>query len=319
MISVTLLGNVVGATSSSLVESDSISNYRYDYSHILLLAISMASRRPEHTAPATEFYSSEGAAKYAGSSRMTQVQTSLAERCVELLALPPNGDSCLLLDIGTGIGLSGEVLTEAGHHWIGTDISASMLDEALRRDVQGDLMQADAGHGIAFRMGTFDGAISVSAIQWLCNADRSDHNPYKRMNAFFSTLYASLRKSARAILQFYPENVAQMELLTASAMRAGFSGGLLVDYPNSAKAKKYFLCLTAGPPAKGLVEPRPLGVDDQKVQVGNRRSQKRGRRNVADHTTRKDWIISKKERRRKQGHQVRPDSKFTGRKRRVQF
>ena len=31
----------------------------------------------------------------------------------------------------------------------------------------------------------------------------------------------------------------QLELLTQQAMRAGFTGGLVVDYPNSTKAKKY--------------------------------------------------------------------------------
>ena len=29
-------------------------------------------------------------------------------------------------------------------------------------------------------------------------------------------------------------------------MKAGFYGGLVVDYPNSAKAKKYFLVLMTG-------------------------------------------------------------------------
>lgn len=31
----------------------------------------------------------------------------------------------------------------------------------------------------------------------------------------------------------------QLELITAQAMRAGFTGGMVVDYPNSSKAKKY--------------------------------------------------------------------------------
>lgn len=279
----------------------------------------MAARRPEHTAPATEFYSVEGAAKYVKSSRINLVQTTLAERCMELLALPP-GEQTLLLDIGTGTGLSGEVLTNGGHHWMGFDISSAMLAEALEKDVEGDLLEADAGLGVPFRMGTFDGAISVSAIQWLCNADRSDHNPYKRMNLFFASLYASLRKSARAVFQFYPENAIQIELLTASAMRAGFSGGLLVDYPNSAKAKKYFLCLTAGPPASGAVQPKPLGVeDDSQVKVGSRRSKKQGRYAGNDGVTKKEWIIKKKDRRRKHGQDVKRDSKYTGRKRREKF
>ena len=30
----------------------------------------------------------------------------------------------------------------------------------------------------------------------------------------------------------------QMELITQQAMRAGFTGGVVIDYPNSTKAKK---------------------------------------------------------------------------------
>eukprot|EP00808_Paulinella_micropora_P005928 g24606.t1 len=48
-----------------------------------------------------------------------------------------------------------------------------------------------------------------------------------------------------------------MTLITQAAMRAGFSGGLVVDYPNSTKAKKYFLCLFAGEMSKErLPEPK---------------------------------------------------------------
>jgi hypothetical protein len=35
-----------------------------------------------------------------------------------------------------------------------------------------------------------------------------------------------------------------MDLVTTAAMRCGFGGGLLVDYPNSTRAKKYFLVRT---------------------------------------------------------------------------
>lgn len=35
-------------------------------------------------------------------------------------------------------------------------------------------------------------------------------------------------------------------MITAAAMRNGFTGGLIVDFPNSKKAKKYFLFLMAG-------------------------------------------------------------------------
>lgn len=57
----------------------------------------------------------------------------MTERCLELLNLPSqtsdgeNDYSALILDIGCGSGLSGEIITEHGHQWVGADISGSML------------------------------------------------------------------------------------------------------------------------------------------------------------------------------------------------
>lgn len=93
--------------------------------------------------------------------------------------------------------------------------------------------------------------------------DQTGHDPRKRLFAFFESLYRCLRKGARAALQFYPENAQQLELITASAMRAGFSGGLIVDFPNSTKAKKYFLCLSAGPPDSSRGTPK---VTEKRIQ-----------------------------------------------------
>ena len=45
-----------------------------------------------------------------------------------------------------------------------------MLDIASERDSDGDLCLHDLGDGLPFRPGSFDGAISISAVQWLCNA-----------------------------------------------------------------------------------------------------------------------------------------------------
>ena len=35
-------------------------------------------------------------------------------------------------------------------------------------------------------------------------------------------------------------------MLTTQALKVGFGGGLVVDFPNSAKAKKYYLVLMVG-------------------------------------------------------------------------
>lgn len=60
--------------------------------------------------------------------------------------------------------------------------------------------------------------------------------------------------------QIYPQDAHQAQALTASAMRAGFAGGLVVDFPHSTRAKKYFLVLMVGGNAGGGV-PAARGLD----------------------------------------------------------
>nr|QBH74337.1 hypothetical protein [Franklinothrips vespiformis] len=277
-----------------------------------------SSRRPEHIAPPEVFYNEDEARKYSQNSRMIEIQEQMSERAVELLTLPED-QPCYLLDIGCGSGLSGSVLEEQGHFWVGVDISAAMLDVAVEREVEGDLIMGDMGEGMPFRAGTFDGAISISALQWLCNADKANHNPVKRLYKFFSTLYACLSRTARAVFQFYPENSDQVERLTSQAMRAGFYGGVVVDYPNSTKAKKFFLVLMTG---GSMPMPKALGTEGNSdtVQYSKKRELERARNSkgkALKHS--REWIIEKKERRRRQGKDTRADTKYTGRKRSGRF
>lgn len=57
---------------------------------------------------------------------MIDIQVQMSERAIELLVLPDDRP-CLILDLGCGSGLSGGVLEEQGHGWVGLDISRSML------------------------------------------------------------------------------------------------------------------------------------------------------------------------------------------------
>ena len=295
----------------------------------------MAGKKPEHQAPPEIFYNEDEAAKYTSNTRIMQIQSEMSERALELLALPED-ESCFLLDIGCGSGLSGDCCEELGHCWVGLDISQAMLDIARERESEaGDVLCADMGQSLPFRAGSFDGAISISALQWLCNADKSWHNPHKRsvysiqclgqtrltvthrLYKFFSSLYACLSRGSRAVLQFYPENPQQVEMITQQSMKAGFTGGLVVDYPNSTKAKKFFLVLMTGG-AQPL--PQALGQEEAQHSLGARFETKRervkqirGNKNIKKS---RDWILDKKERARKKGRDVRPDTKYTGRKRR---
>ncbi|EPR62822.1 methyltransferase [Toxoplasma gondii RUB] len=381
--------------------------------------------RPEYEAPADVFYNALEAKKYARSSRMQAIQTQLTDRALELLLLPVAAEGSgetqpsLLLDLGFGSGISGARLAEKGHFVVGVDISKCMLDEAVdagNTEENADAILGDLGSPLRFRPGVFDGAISISALQWLCSAIRTESHiaseaaasnagngeededmdsceaedgrqnqssslksqlgeseqasmgddasassdgamssdndsdsptssrtlvapsqigdaktnaPYKRLRCLFQWLFASLKTGGRAVLQFYPDSPQQVEMVTSAALRSGFGGGIVVDYPNSTKAKKYFLVLWVGGshlPGQQQqlqqLQAAALGADGpSQIESTRRERQKQPRRGKSSKATvsRREWIEKKKERQRLQGKKVRHQSKYTGRKRKDKF
>lgn len=278
--------------------------------------------RPEDSLAADVHYDDAEARKYTTSSRIQNIQASMTRRALQLLDLK---SPSLILDIGCGSGLSGEILSavspDAGgpHAWVGMDVSPSMLDMALQRDVEGDLLLADVGQGVPFRAGSFDAAISISAIQWLCSAETSDTSPAGRLTRFFNGLYASLRRGGRAVCQFYPKNDVQRNMITQAAVKAGFGAGLLEDDPGTKNVKLY-LVLTVGSTAvsgpssdiTGVV----AGMDD--VDIVDARKKLKSNNGPMKKGT-KAWIVKKKEQQERKGKVVKATSKYTGRKRRIAF
>ena len=247
----------------------------------------------------------------------------MTRRALELLDLQ---SPSLILDVGCGSGLSGEILSEVPpeeggpHVWVGMDISASMLDVALQRDVEGDLLLADIGQGVPFRAGTFDAAISISAIQWLCNAESSETSPAGRLARFFNGLYASLRRGGRAVCQFYPKNDVQKQMITSAAVKAGFGAGLLEDDPETKNVKVYLVLTVGGGAANGGKGGDITGVVEGMEGVDvldGRRKGKTGKGEIKKGS--KAWIMKKKEQMERKGKVVKASSKYTGRKRRIQF
>lgn len=241
----------------------------------------------------------------------------MTNRALELLGL---SSPSLILDIGCGSGLSGEILSsvpasEGGPHtWIGMDIAASMLDVALQRGVEGDLLLADIGQGVPFRAGTFDAAISISAIQWLCNAESSDTSPQRRLSTFFNGLYASLRRGGRAVCQFYPKNEAQRTMVTVASIKAGFGAGILEDGAGTKNSKLYLVLTVGGGAVEGVVEGME-GVDIE--QRSNSRHGERKMREEFGAKGSRQWILKKKEQMERKGKVVKKDSKYSGRRRRI--
>lgn len=201
-----------------------------------------------------------------------------------------------------------------------------MLEVAKGNESEGDLLHCDMGQGLPFRAGVFEYAISVSALQWLCNAEKSSHNPFKRLKTFFQTLYKILVLGARCCFQIYPENPQQLEIITNAALENGFTGGIVVDYPHSSKAKKYYLFVQAGMTNESMQEVMKTipkvnqnDSDDENEHAKFEKNTVRAKRKAKNKKVAfksKEWINQKKERQSKQGKTTRPDSKYTGRKRR---
>lgn len=383
----------------------------------------MSASRPEFENPPEVYYNEDEAKKYHVSTRVRHIQRQMTIRALELLNLPkednrilsssssPSTSSALLLDIGCGTGISGEVLTANGHAWIGVDISDAMLriakgneqaglredavpeeeelsgsntrpnlahvrwglvmssddeeeeEDSVIADAEGprgaplmvETVHHDIGGGLPFRPGTFDGCVSISVLQWLCHSSKKGEVPQRRLRCFFQALYNSLRRGAKAVLQFYPSSPEQVEMVANAAMKCGFSGGVVVDFPHSNKAKKHYLVLQAGQVAGVFQPPPPLMGDDITEDVeeneeseeeyeeyeevrtrarvagrdreGVKRSRshgptslkKRRRKDNRPVTGTKEWVLLKKEERRQRGEKTTMDSKYTMRKRKPRF
>jgi len=263
--------------------------------------------RPEDVLPPDLYYNESRSAQYTSNTRIQKVQAEMTRRALSLLNLQTPS---LVLDVGCGSGLSGAMLSEAGHAWIGLDISAAMLAVALEADVDGDMLLADAGQGLAFRPGSFDAAISISAVQWLCNAESADESAEGRLRRFFESLYSCLKRGARAVCQFYPRDDKQKKLVSDAAIKAGFGAGLLEDGAGTKQAKVY-LVLTVG--EAGDITNVINGLDGVEVDDMRKRREKK------DRMSRRDEILRTKERALRKGKIVKANSKYTGRKRRIKF
>ena len=108
------------------------------------------------------------------------------------------------------------------------------------------------------------------------------------------------------MLQFYPSSDDQITLITSIARKAGFGGGLVVDFPNSKKARKVFLCLMVGGGSGtgATAQQLPQGLQGDGEDAGDTAAFERRRardvRRKSDKGKRKgakdrDWILKKKE------------------------
>ncbi len=131
------------------------------------------------------------------------------------------------------------------------------------------------------------------------------------------------------MLQFYPDGKNQLEMITSAAMKSGFSGGLVIDYPNSSKAKKYYLVLEAGVRRNlGIVEVKGKSDMEEEAEGEVEEEGNEARMNKEKHQKftkgkkilkRRELVVNAKQRQRRRGAVINKDTKYTGRKRRPKF
>lgn len=177
----------------------------------------------------------------------------------------------MLADIGCGSGLSSAALAAVA--WAGTDVTAEMLRLAAARQpgCRGRIAQSDFCQGLPLRAGCLDGAISVSAVQWLCAAP----DPAAAMHRFFASLRRNLSPGGVAAMQVYPKGAVraqgvgverccccrsvlpmvlllaaskpvlpppaddeQAQQLVAGARECGLAAAFCVSFPHATRAKK---------------------------------------------------------------------------------
>lgn len=279
------------------------------------------SGRPEFQAPPEIYYDKDEATKYNRNTHIRKIQAEMTERALEMLLLPQD-ENCFILDIGCGSGIGGEILDYYGHYWLGIDISLPMLECCLEDSPSDppELLLCDCSSFLA-RDELFDGIISISVLQWLCVASKKDSNQYLKMVQFFRQIRKMLCVGARAVFQFFPINASQLQIVMDAVNKASFQGGLVVDFPNSVRRKRYYLCVWAGVTGISHSLPQSLEEEETEESVGvvGAKEWKRRRKGKGQSATLRDRIIKKKEQQRRKGLSTRPDTKYTGRRRPISF
>ncbi|MFH1257573.1 MAG: methyltransferase domain-containing protein [Candidatus Micrarchaeota archaeon] len=191
--------------------------------------------RPEEkfSGKAEEFYSQEG--RNYEKNAIRNIQEKILLRGLQLVQFPP---SSKLLDVGCGTGLGMELLRELEFEVIGIDVSEELLAIAKKKKLRvqfGDMRK------VPFTAATFDGIVSISALQWV--SSRTDYSAKSDLKKTANEFYRVLRKNGRALVQFYPKSEEEMLAAAKEFKSAGFTGSIQIDNENNARKRRIYLML----------------------------------------------------------------------------
>lgn len=183
---------------------------------------------------------------YGLNDKCERIQQELTLKILDLLQLEEN--RCmgkLMLDIGCGRGWSLRWPSRKGFCVTGIDMDMQALSVVQHKTDSKYLspecvqvVRGDISYGLCFRENTFDYALSVSFLQWLC----VQRNTKQVLDRFFYSLSTVLKPRAKAGIQFYPSNVRDVQNVIYE-MEKYFVGALVSDYPHIDRGRKLFLLM----------------------------------------------------------------------------
>jgi 18S rRNA (guanine1575-N7)-methyltransferase len=150
-----------------------------------------------------------------------------------------------ILDLGCGTGFSSEILINAGFRVIGVDILEDMLSKANNKKTKLknhnlELILADIAH-LPFKTISFHYIVSISAYNFITHYYNSQREKVKIVNNTAKYLYKILKDNGRIIIEFYPENVEDLELFTNSFILNGFEGFIVKTNPKQKSGQTFLL------------------------------------------------------------------------------
>ncbi|MFX0101783.1 MAG: class I SAM-dependent methyltransferase [Candidatus Hodarchaeota archaeon] len=204
--------------------------------------------RKSSKVPTKESFSGENAEEYSEARWMERIQKATTRRALELLEDPKIGGSIpsrerssgLILDLGCGNGFSSEILHENGYiNIVGLEVSLDMLELNY---LPFSIVLSDMKY-LPFRKNKFSFVVSISAMNFISQEVTDLKSIIRIYNSFSSDLYKILDENGRLVIEFYPKNSDELEIITKAFGKAksGFSSFLVIDKPKTKKSQNYLI------------------------------------------------------------------------------
>lgn len=183
-----------------------------------------------------EYLGDEAAEIYERRTGLKKLKQKATLKAIEFLGLKKNS---LILDAGCGTGWSTEVIQEMGYRVIGFDISKSMLKIARRKGFK--VVLCDLRHLKCFKPNTFDGIISISALNFIAEGIRGYGNFLKVYRKVAKAFNEILKKKGRVVIEYYPQSEEELKASMKAFKLEGFSGGLQIEGYKTRKEQKFLI------------------------------------------------------------------------------